>query len=158
MSLRNISHLKMCSGQTGEIHFKVWLGQTENRFKVITFKRLWTSRNLTVPLACKRIRFLLRVKQEPQKPDALTSYNSQRWLCISYRWAINLLGGPVTGYRSFARYNRPINFLALSLDKMHHVVQNRTKRIRQYTPSDLISVARFYKQVQNKRRKSPFQF
>ena len=63
---------------------------------------------------------------------------------------MNLLGEPVTGYRSVAHYNPLINFLALSLDKMHHVVQNWTTGIRQYTLSDLISVAQFYKQVKNK--------
>ena len=54
------------------------------------------------------------------------------------------------------RYNPPINFRARSLDKTHHVVQNRTTGISQYTPSDLISVVRFFIAVQNKRKSDLF--
>ena len=45
---------------------------------------------------------------------------------------------------------------SLPVDKTHHLVQNRTTGFRQYTLSGLISVARFYKKVQNKQRKSSF--
>ena len=54
-------------------------------------------------------------------------------------------------------YNPPINFRARSLDKTHHVVQNRTTGISQYTPSDLISVVQFFIAVQNKRQSDLFQ-
>ncbi len=58
--------------------------------------------------------------------------------------------------RDKTNYNPPINFYARSLDKSHHVVQNRTTGISEYTPSDLISVARFCWQAKNKRMKSPY--
>ena len=41
------------------------------------------------------------------------------------------------------RYNPPIDFFALSLAEMHHVIQNRRTGIRRYTPSDLIFIFRF---------------
>ena len=50
-------------------------------------------------------------------------------------------------------YNPPINFRARELDKTSHVVQNRTTGISQYTPSDLISVVRYLRAVQIKRKK-----
>ena len=55
-------------------------------------------------------------------------------------------------YLAITSNNPPINFSAPSLDKTHHVEQNRMTGITQYTPFDLLSVARFFKQVQNKRR------
>ena len=67
-------------------------------------------------------------------------------------------GGVGAYYRNFTvSLLSTINFCARSLDTTHHVVQNLTTGIRRYTPSDLKSVTRFYKQVQNKRRKSSFQ-
>ena len=46
--------------------------------------------------------------------------------------------------QAISSYNSPNNFCELSLDKVDHVIQNRTVFIRGYPPSDLISVVWFY--------------
>ena len=67
-------------------------------------------------------------------------------------FSLTRIGYDICGQWYISSYNPPINFHARLLDKIHHVVQNRTMGISQYTPSDLISVVRFFIAVQNKRK------
>ena len=84
--------------------------------------------------------------------SVLSSYNFYLVQVFVFRSAYNLLYFSLFWYKN--KYNPPTNFPVRSLDKAHHVVQNWTTGISQLTPSDLISVVRFFRAVQIKRKKS----
>ena len=76
-----------------------------------------------------------------------------QWSMVDIKWrpqlgvgTINFYGYPVE--TTVKRWSNELyqisSFITLSLAKMHHVIQNRRTDIRRYTPSDLISVFRFY--------------
>ncbi len=92
--------------------------------------------------------------QDSQAVTHIPFYYSQTRALPIYGQNVNVICHPYI--TDILRYNPPSNFCARSLDKTHHVVQNRTTDISEYTPSDLISVARFCRQAQNKRMKSPY--
>ncbi len=77
---------------------------------------------------------------------------------VGYRLILSRRGRKLSGLISdnIRQYNPPIIFCVRSLDKTHHVVQNQMTGISAYPLSNLISVARFGRQAQNKRMKSPY--